>query len=142
MDNSNEVPMRHGKDSDGIDLLGALRIVRTAGGALCTQAGLYGQLARIEWLEEKIRLRSMLLMALLGFASVLCVMLFTGIAVLAFSWETAYRLPAVITLLLFYATGMALAWYRLRALSASGSRSFAALREELSIDAALLRSRL
>ena len=142
MDNSNEVPMRHGKDSDGIDLLGALRIVRTAGGALCTQAGLYGQLARIEWLEEKIRLRSMLLMALLGFASVLCVMLFTGIAVLALSWETAYRLPAVIALLLFYAAGMALAWYRLRALSASGSRSFAALREELSIDAALLRSRL
>ncbi len=142
MDNSNEVPMRHGKDSDGIDLLGALRIVRTAGGALCTQAGLYGQLARIEWLEEKIRLRSMLLMALLGFASVLCVMLFTGIAALALSWETAYRLPAVIALLLFYAAGMALAWYRLRALSASGSRSFAALREELSIDAALLRSRL
>ena len=142
MDNSNEVPMQHGKESDGIDLLSALRIVRSAGGALCTQAGLYGQLAHIEWLEEKIRLRNMLLMALLGFASVLCVMLFTGIAALALSWETAYRLPAVIALLLFYAAGMALAWYRLSALSASGSRSFAALREELSIDAALLRSRL
>ena len=61
MDNSNETPIRHGKESDGIDLLSALRIVRSAGGALCTQAGLYGQLAHIEWLEEKSRLRNMLL---------------------------------------------------------------------------------
>lgn len=142
MDNSNEAPIRHGKESDRIDLLGALHIVRSAGGALCTQAGLYGQLARVEWLEEKIRLRSMLLMAVLGFASALCIMLFTGIAVLAFSWETPYRLPAVIAVLLFYAAGMALAGYRLGALSAAGSGSFAALREELSIDATLLGSRL
>ncbi len=142
MDNSNETPIRHGKESDGIDLLSALRIVRSAGGALCTQAGLYGQLARIEWLEEKSRLRNMLLMGLLGFASILCIMLFGGIAVLAFSWNTEYRLLAVLSLLLLYGAGIGIAFYRLSALSAAGSQSFAALREELSIDAALIRSRL
>jgi uncharacterized membrane protein YqjE len=142
MDNSNETPIRHGKDSEGIDLLGALRIARSAGGALAVQAGLYGQLARVEWLEEKVRLRNMLLMGLLAFAGALCILLFTGIAALAFSWETPYRLHAVIALLLFYGAGIAVAWHRMDALSAAGSQSFAALREELAIDAALLRSRL
>ncbi|HWR96489.1 MAG TPA: hypothetical protein VN248_07160 [Arenimonas sp.] len=142
MDNSNETPIRNGKESDGIDLLGALRIARSAGGALGVQAGLYGQLARVEWLEEKVRLRNMLLMGLLAFAGTLCLLLFTGIAALALSWETPYRLPTAIALLVIYGAGIGVAWHRLGVLSAAGSQSFAALREELAIDATLLRSRL
>lgn len=142
MDNSNEAPMRHGRESESIDLLSTLHIVRSAGGALCSQASLYGKLARIAWLEEKNRLRKMLLMALLGSACTLCLMLFISLLVLAFSWQTGYRIPAVISLLLLYGTGIGIAWYHLNALTAVGNDSFVALREEFSIDAALIRSRL
>lgn len=142
MDNSNEAPMRHGRESESIDLLSTLHMVRSAGGAFCTQASLYGKLARVAWQEEKIRLRKMLLMILLGSACTLCLMLFISLLVLAFSWQTGYRIPAVITLLLLYGTGIGIAWYNLSALTAAGNDSFVVLREEFSIDAALIRSRL
>lgn len=142
MDRSTVSPIRHEKESDSIDFLVPLRIVRSAGTALCKQAGLYGQLARVEWQEEKIRLIRMLVLTLLGFASLLCFMLIGGIAVMAYSWDTGYRLPAVIGLLLLYGAGLGTAWYFLGVLSAAGTRSFSALREELSTDAALFRSQL
>jgi uncharacterized membrane protein YqjE len=142
MGHSTESTIRQGKESGSIDFLVPLRIVRTAGTALCKQAGLYGQLARVEWQEEKNRLIRMLLLALLGFASLLCFMLIAGIAVMAFSWDSGYRLPAIIGLLLLYGAGLGTAWHFLGVLSAARSQSFSALREELSTDAALFRSQL
>ena len=65
-------------ESTSINPLDALRIVRSAGKAILAQAALHGQLARVEWAQEKDRLAKMLVIALLGFAAVLCVMLFTG----------------------------------------------------------------
>ncbi|MBC7984888.1 MAG: phage holin family protein [Candidatus Obscuribacterales bacterium] len=129
-------------DSDEINPLNAIRILRSAGQALFTQAALHGQLARVEWAEEKTRLLKMLVAALLGFTFSLCVMLFTGALVLAFTWETAYRVPAAVALVIIYAVGLAIAWYRFQALSARSSRAFAATREELAEDFALLRSKL
>ena len=32
--------------------LGVLRLLRSAGGAMCAQAALHSQLARVEWAEE------------------------------------------------------------------------------------------
>jgi uncharacterized membrane protein YqjE len=142
MDNSNEAAMRHGKESDGIDLLRSLRIVRSAGGALCTQANLYGKLARIEWQEEKIRLLKMLVFGLIGFACILCVMLFVGVLVLVLSWDTPYRILALSLILIAYGIGLGIAWQRIRALSRLNSQSFAATREELATDLALIKSRL
>ena len=60
-------------DSAAINPLDVIRILRSAGGSLFTQVALYGQLARVEWAEEKNRLLKMLVVALLGFASLLCV---------------------------------------------------------------------
>ncbi len=142
MDNSNEAAMRHGKESDGIDLLRSLRIVRSAGGALCTQANLYGKLARIEWREEKTRLLKMLLLGLVGFACTLCVMLFVGILVLVLSWDTPYRILAISIIIALYGLGIGFAWQRIHALSMLNSQSFAATREELATDLALIKSRL
>jgi uncharacterized membrane protein YqjE len=117
-----------------------IRMLHSAGGALFTQAGLHGQLVRVEWEVEKDRLLKMLVTALLGFASVVCVMLFAGALVIAFSWDTAYRIPAAVTLAAVYALGAAIAWHRFKRLSALGSQAFAATREELAADLALLRS--
>jgi uncharacterized membrane protein YqjE len=84
----------------------------------------------------------MLLVMLFGFAGTLCVMVFVGVLVLAFSWETAYRIPASIALIAVYALGIAIAWRRLQALSALSGQAFAATREELAADIAMIRSKL
>jgi len=129
-------------DSAAINPLDVIRILRSAGGSLFTQVALYGQLARVEWAEEKNRLLKMLVVALLGFASLLCVMLFVGALVLTFSWDTTYRIPAVLALIAVYGLGTALAWRRFQALSAFSSQAFAATREELAADLALLKGKL
>ena len=79
---------------------------------------------------------------LLGFAGLLCVMLAAGALVLAFSWDTPYRIAAAIALLAAYGLVAGFAWIRLKALSAQGSQAFTATREELAADIALLKSNL
>jgi uncharacterized membrane protein YqjE len=122
--------------------LGAIHLLRSSGKALFAQLVLHGELARVEWAEEKSRLTKMLVAGLLCFAGLLCVMLFGGITVLTLSWETAYRIPATVALLVVYASATAFAWRRLQMLSALGDQSFAATREELAADLAMLKSKL
>lgn len=129
-------------DATAIHPLTALRLLLSAGGALFAQAALHGQLARVEWAEEKRRLEQMLMVTLLGFACLLGAMLLVTALVLALSWETAYRIPALIALIAVHALGTAIAWRRFQALSALGSRTFAATREELAADITLLKSKL
>jgi uncharacterized membrane protein YqjE len=122
--------------------LDALRMLHSAGGALFTQATLYGQLAKVEWAEEKGRLFQMLALVLLAFACLLCTMLLVGILVLVFSWDTPYRTPAALALIAAYVSAIGIAWYRLKILTARSSQVFAATRAELAADIALLRSKL
>jgi len=129
-------------DSIGIGPLDAIHLLRSSGKALFAQIVLHGQLIQVEWAEEKSRLLKMLIVALLGFAGVLCVMLFVGVAALTLSWETAYRIPTAVALVVVYASGAAIAWRRLQALSALSDQAFAATREELAADLALLKSKL
>ncbi len=126
----------------GIGLLEAVRNLHSAGGALLVQALLHGQLARVEWEEEKHRLLQLLLASLFGFACLLCLLLFAGGVVLVVCWETAYRIPAALCLILLYGFGVAAAWRRIQACSVLGERAFAASLEEFSADAALLKSHL
>ena len=83
----------------------------------------------------------MLVATLLGYASLLCVMLLVGALALAFSWDTEYRIPTGLALIAIYGLGAALAWRKFRALSARSSQAFAATREELAADLAILRSK-
>ncbi len=129
-------------DPTAINALGAIRILRSAGGALFDQVALHGQLAQVEWREEKSRLLKMLAGAVLGLASLLCVMLSAGALVLGLCWETSYRIPAAAALVALYGVATLFAWRRLSAVAALGGRSFAATRAELAADLALLRSRL
>jgi uncharacterized membrane protein YqjE len=119
-----------------------LRIMRSAGSALLAQAALHGQLARVEWAQEKARLLRMVLIAALGFACLLCVMLFAGLLLLAVSWDSVYRIPAFVAVIGIYALGVGVAWYQLHGLAALGDQAFAATREEISADLAMLKSRL
>jgi uncharacterized membrane protein YqjE len=129
-------------ESAEISPLDAIRVLRSAGKALFSQAALHGQLAGVEWAEEKQRWLKMLAVTLLGYACLLCAMLSAGALVLALCWETAYRIPAVTSLILLYGVGVGIAWRRFQALSALSAHTFAATREELAADMALLKSRL
>lgn len=133
---------RIGGESAGVRLLDVARLLQSASGALLVQTLLHGHLARVEWEEEKNRLLKMLFATLLGFACLLCVLLFAGALVLAASWETAYRFPALLCLILFYICGVALAWWRFQVWSALGAQTFAASREELAADADMLKGSL
>jgi uncharacterized membrane protein YqjE len=129
-------------ESTAINALGAIRILRSAGGALFDQVALHGQLAQVEWDAEKNRLLKMLVGAVLCVACLLCVMLSVGALVLALCWETVYRIPAAAALVGLYAVGTGFAWSRFATLSALSGQSFAATRLELAADLALLRSKL
>lgn len=126
----------------GTSPLDAVRMLRTSGGPLLAQAQLHGQLAQIEWREEKQRLLRMLVTTLLGFAGLLCALLTATALVVALSWNAGYGLVTLGALALLYAAGTAVAWRRLRALAALGDDAFAATREELAADAELLRGNL
>lgn len=134
-----DTPSAPKAEGNSIDPLDALRMLRSAGNDLLTQASLYAQLAQVEWEEEKRRLQKMLLASLFGFACLLCLMLFFGALVIVMAWDTGYRVPAVLAMIALYALGLAVAWRNLQTLSARSSESFAATREELAADIALLR---
>lgn len=129
-------------ESAGINPLDAIRVLRTAGSALLTQAGLHGQLVRVEWEAEKHRIVGMAVAALIAFASLLCTLLMAGALALALSWDTRFRIPVAIALVVVYAAILSLAWHRFKALSAQSLDSFAGTREELAADLALIRKRL
>jgi len=120
--------------------LDAIRILRAAGGGMLSQAALHAQLAGVEWEEEKNRLLRMLAIALLGFACLLCTLLFAGGLALAATWDTAYRVPAFIALVILFGSGTVAAWRRFQVQAALGSQSFAASREEWAADTAVLKA--
>jgi len=129
-------------ESAGINPLDVIRVLRSAGSALLTQAGLHGQLVRVEWEVEKDRIVGMAVAALIAFASLMCTMLMAGALALVISWDTPYRIPVAIAVLVVYAACLWLAWRRFKTLSAQSRNSFAGTREELAADLALIRERI
>jgi uncharacterized membrane protein YqjE len=123
-------------------VLDVIGVLRAAGSTLSAQAALHAQLARVDWMEEKRRLTQLIVAAALGCACMLCAMLALAVLALALSWDTPYRVPCAVGLIATYGLGGELARRRIRALSAKGASSFAATREELAADLALIKSRL
>jgi len=120
--------------------LDAVRILHAAGGAVFAQALLHAELAGVEWQEEKSRLLRMLAIALLGFACLLCTLLFAGGLALAATWDTAYRLSTLAALIILFGCCTVAAWRSFQAQAALGSQSFAASREEFAADTAVLKA--
>lgn len=119
-----------------------IRLLRVTGETLAPQAGLYGQLVRVEWAQERRRLLRMLLFVLAGFAGLLGAGLLVAALVLAASWRTAFWIPSILALIALFAGVAAIAWARLQSLSRQGDQAFSATFEELGCDLAAIRSRL
>jgi len=129
-------------DSAVINPIDAIRLLRPVSGVLLPRIALYAQLAGVEWAEQKARLSGMLAITLLGFASVLCCMLFAGVLVTTLSWDSAYRIQAIVAVIVVYAAVAGIAWQRFRSASALSAEAFAATREEFAADIALIKSKL
>ncbi len=125
-----------------INPMSAIRKLRSAGDALSTQLALHGQLVKVEWAEEKIRLSKLLMAGLLGFAFFLCANIAVGVLLLTLGWQTGYLIPSAIALIVLYAGSTWWAWRKLQALLALSVHSFAASRAELAADIAMIRSKL
>ncbi len=122
--------------------LSLIRLLRSAGGALLAQAALHGQLARVEWAEEKIRLTRIAIAAILAFISALCLLLLSSVVALALSWNTPYQLAVISAVLLVYVVLLVVSVRILKQQIALGALSFAATREEVAADLALLKAKL
>lgn len=129
-------------DSNKFNPLDVVRLMRSAGSAIFAQASLHSQLARVEWAEEKTRLMNMAVAALSGFVFLLCFMIFIGVLVIAFTWETQFRIAGISIMTAIYAAGAFFAWQRFNTLAALSGQAFAATREEIAADIALIKSRL
>jgi uncharacterized membrane protein YqjE len=122
--------------------LGVLRLLRSAGGAICAQAALHSQLARVEWAEEKIRLARIAIAALAALISAICLLLLGSLIALALSWNTPYQTPAISAVLVLYLLSLSFAIRTLARQIALGALSFAATREEIAADLAMLKAKL
>jgi len=109
---------------------------------LFVQLELHGKLAKVEWAEEKNRLQQLFTMAGVGFACLLCALLFAGVFVVALGWDSDYRLVTIAAMFGLYSLGLAYCIYRISVLAARGAITFAATREEIAADLALIRSQL
>jgi uncharacterized membrane protein YqjE len=107
-----------------------------------TRLELHGQLISVEWAEEKVRLKQMGLLVLLAFIFLFCALLFIGIFAVALSWESEFRNYAAGAVFLLYVLGFGICAFKLKTLAERSAATFAASRDEVEADLALLRSRL
>ena len=119
-----------------------LGIVRDASGVLLDHAALHAELLRVEWAEEKLRLRRLATAVAVGFAFLLALLFAFGTLLVSLTWDSSLRVPAVAALIALYALGAALAWRQYSAQATRGERSFAASRTEMAADLELLRSHM
>lgn len=134
--------MAAASEPSSISPLDVVRVLRSAGPALLTQAGLHGDLIRVEWAAEKERIVRLVAAAFVALIAVLCVLLTAGALVLAFAWDTPYRAWVAAGLVVAYLAVALIAWQRFKVHVARGGDAFAATREEFAADLALIRSRL
>ena len=117
-------------------------IVRDASGVLLDHAALHAELLRVEWAEERLRLRRLVIAAAVSFAFLLALLIGFGALLLSLSWDSSLRVPTVAALIVLYALGAALAWRQYSAQATRGEHSFAASRSEFAADLELLRSHM
>jgi uncharacterized membrane protein YqjE len=116
--------------------------LRSMAKMMLTRLELHGQLISVEWAEERQRLQQLMTISLLGFIFLFCAFLFIGFLAIALTWDSDYRIHTIIAMLVFYILGFAVCAYRFACLAARSSATFAATREEVAADLALLRSQL
>lgn len=114
----------------------------SAADAFFVQVGLHAQLARVEFAEEKNRLTRMAIAGFIGFISAQCLLSSLGLILLVLGSRTPYEFPVMAAVLLGYISLCAGAAHIFKRQAALGASSFAATRQEIFADLAMLRAKL
>lgn len=109
--------------------------------ALLAQGSLYSQLAWVELTVEKRRLMGMLLLLLVGACLLTSLLVSLTILLLLASWDTPYRISALVAAAVVYCAGFTILCLRFNALARKGDQAFSDTREELAEDLELIRKR-
>lgn len=109
---------------------------------LLMQLELYGQLANVEWQEEKRHLQQLATIIMLGVVFFAAFLFGAGIFLVTLVWDTDYRLFAIAALVGTYGLGAAVCSYWVRKKMAGSYKSFSAIRAEIISDIELIRSQL
>lgn len=110
--------------------------------SLFVQLELYGQLAKVEWAEEKYRLQKLVLATLLGTIFAIAFLLSVTTLIIVLTWATDYRILAIVIVVATYGLGAFLCAYHAYKLVLQGRSAFSATQEEMLIDLALIKSQL
>jgi uncharacterized membrane protein YqjE len=124
------------------NLQSAIALLRSAGSAIGAQASLHAKLARVEWAEEKVRITRLVIAAIVCTVSAVCLLMSIGMIALALSWGTPFALPVMAAVVLFYLAMGVFSALVLKRQIALGALSFAATRQEIAADLALIRAKL
>jgi uncharacterized membrane protein YqjE len=134
-------PVNTDRETKSVNITSMVQMFNSASNALLAQANLHRQLAQVEWQEEKNRLSRMLAAVLIGFSCFICLLIFVGVLLVSLSWNTDYRLLALVSLCTFYALVTFLAWRQFTLASKMSGGFFAGTRAELAADLAMIRSK-
>lgn len=129
-----------GDGAPAVAFLTWLRVLVQARHDLISHGQLHAQLAGIELELQKRRLLRLMLLALIGWSTLTCTMLGTAALVVGSSWDSPYRLLAMLSMPLIFGGATCAIWRAARSTLRDGAKSFAASLEELAADAALLRN--
>ena len=129
-------------DDGSTGLMDIVRTLRTLGGTLGAQAGLYGELLQLEIALEKQRLMRLAVLFTIALVALWCFLLFGAILIVALVWDTEYRIPVIGALVVLFVIVIFAAVWRVKAIINSSGKMFASIREELAADIALIKSQL
>lgn len=121
-----------------LDVLGLVERLGGLAKATFSQLELHSRLAKIEWAEEKSRLQRMCVFILVAVILLLCFLLLASTLTILLVWNTEYRLGIIAGLCACYALGFLICLYGFIKLSAQSSKRFAATRQEIAADIALI----
>ena len=127
----------HSTDAPPVGLFGS---VKNLAASLVSHLHTRLQLFATEFAEEKLRLTSLLFVAILALFFVFMALVLAVVFVLAVYWDTPYRLRAVAFLAVLFLTGAGIAGTLLRAKLKSKPRIFEASLAELYKDRQQLNS--
>lgn len=97
---------------------------------------------KVEWVEEKRRLKQILAAACIGFACFICFCLFLGVFVVALCWNTNYLISAIASVCILYGVISYFAYRRFFALLTHPDGFFAATRAEVAEDIEIIKQNI
>lgn len=129
-------------NATGAGPLRTLKVLRLASSTLSEQAGLYAELVQLELEAQKVRYKRMMIFLVIAFFCLLGLLIFTGVFILALSWDTEYRIHSILLIMFIYLLGLIIFGLQAKKLATAGPPAFETLKQEICADINAIKSEL